>query len=278
MIWERNDQGLPDRELLMRIIGQAIRSIGKPAELVLVDENFDQLKDVDRIICCLNEESKNAPYLAGAAVALQRPVLIITTTQFNLPSGLLNLPTLRLSGWDDESEQVQILAPAITAFLVDGDAPSSPSTGSVSPRVFVSYSHADSEHLKRLLVHLRPLERAGLVDVWQDTKLRAGDKWRTEIEAALARAKFAVLLVSADFLASDFIVSHELPALLKTAEAEGTRILPLILKPCRFTRDQALSEFQAVNDPSRPLILLPESEREGLYDKVSAIVEGVSGV
>ncbi len=81
------------------------------------------------------------------------------------------------------------------------------------------------------------------------------------------------LLVSADFLASDFIVDDELPPLLKAAEEGGTVILPLILKPCRFARDPHLKQFQAINDPKRSLITLPEDQQEALYDLTAEAVE-----
>ena len=81
------------------------------------------------------------------------------------------------------------------------------------------------------------------------------------------------LLVSADFLASDFITDNELPPLLKNAEERGTRILPLIVKPCRFARDKNLRHFQAINDPKQPLALLSPGEQEILYDQVAAEVE-----
>ena len=74
-----------------------------------------------------------------------------------------------------------------------------------------------------------PLNRAGLIDVWNDTRLVAGDDWKHEVDLALASAAAAVLLVSADFLASDFIVDNELPPLLESAEAKGTRIIPVIV-------------------------------------------------
>ena len=136
-------------------------------------------------------------------------------------------------------------------------------------RLFISYSHLDTDCLTRLLVHLRPLERQGLVDCWSDRKIRAGDKWKSQLTANLDSAAVAILLVSADFLASDFIVNNELPPLLMKAEANGIRILPVILKPCGFHRDKVLQSFQAVNDPSAPLLGLSAIHQEALYDRVA---------
>ena len=61
--------------------------------------------------------------------------------------------------------------------------------------------------------------------LWSDKKLTAGDQWREEIRKALARARVAVLLISADFLASEFIREMELPKLLEGAEERGVSIL-----------------------------------------------------
>ena len=136
-------------------------------------------------------------------------------------------------------------------------------------RLFISYSHSDTDCLTRLLVHLKPLERQGLVDCWSDKKIRAGDKWKSQLTSNLEFAAVAILLVSADFLASDFIVNNELPPLLMKAEANGLRILPVILKPCGFHRDKVLQSFQAMNDPSVPLLGLSLIHQEALYDRVA---------
>lgn len=140
-------------------------------------------------------------------------------------------------------------------------------------KVFISYSHKDSEWLERLRVHLRHLEREGRIESWDDTKINPGSRWREEIAQALAAAKVGVLLVSADFIASDFINSDELPPLLNAAEKEEVRILLLILSPSRFESVKGLSQFQAVNDPSKPLIGLSRVEQEAVLVRLSRAIE-----
>ncbi|MCC7142274.1 MAG: toll/interleukin-1 receptor domain-containing protein [Candidatus Eisenbacteria bacterium] len=142
-------------------------------------------------------------------------------------------------------------------------------------RIFISYSHKDLEYLERLMVHLRPLEKRGMIDTWVDTRLKIGDKWRKEVENALKQASVGILLISADFLASDFIIDDELPPLLRAAEEKGTLILPVIVKPCRFSREKSLNEFQAANSPDEPLSVLDESEREFIYDTIAQRIEDV---
>jgi hypothetical protein len=142
--------------------------------------------------------------------------------------------------------------------------------------VFISYSHHDKVWLDRLRVHLRPLVRDGLIDVFDDTKIKPGARWSEEIKAALEKARVAILLITADFLASDFIAEDELPPLLKKARAGGATILPVIVNACGFRREKKLSEYQAVNDPNKPLAALTLAESEQVFAAVAeAVVEAL---
>ncbi len=140
-------------------------------------------------------------------------------------------------------------------------------------KVFISYSHQDVKWLKRLDPHLKPLVRDENIDIWDDRRISAGSEWREEIQKALDDAKVAVLLISADFIASDFIVNHELPALLNAAEEDGVIILSLIIGVSRFSRYPMLSKFQAINSPDKPLSKLTRPEQDKHLDRLALEIE-----
>lgn len=125
--------------------------------------------------------------------------------------------------------------------------------------IFISYSHKDKEWLEQVHLHLKPLEDNHKVVVWQDRKLRGGALWEQEIKQALARTRIAILLVSPNFLGSDFIRTNELPPLLKSAKRGGTLILPVLLSSCAFPHS-ALAAFQVINSLDQPLDLLTKGQ------------------
>ncbi len=78
------------------------------------------------------------------------------------------------------------------------------------PTVFISYSHKDELWKDLLMKQLGVLERQGLLDVWEDREIEAGADWFEEIEKALIKADAAILMITPDFLISEFILRRSL--------------------------------------------------------------------
>lgn len=127
--------------------------------------------------------------------------------------------------------------------------------------VFISYSHKDRRWLNKFTTHLKVLVKDNQVDVWDDTKIKSGTNWKNEIRDALSSATIAILLVTPDFLASDFINETELPFLFKAAKKKGLCILWVAVKSSMY-EDTYISKFQSANDPGKPLAILTSAKAE----------------
>ncbi|PRY22724.1 TIR domain-containing protein [Spirosoma oryzae] len=134
--------------------------------------------------------------------------------------------------------------------------------------VFISYSHADKKWLTDMQTHLKPLGRDHGIEIWDDTRLQSGDKWRAEIAKALSKAKVAILLVSPRFMSSAFIATDELPPLLQASEKEGLIILSVVTGRTGAFNGHAISEYQTVNDPTSPLNLMSEGQIDEILSQL----------
>jgi hypothetical protein len=96
--------------------------------------------------------------------------------------------------------------------------------------VFFSYAHTDEELRNALEKHLQLLQRQGVIKAWHDRKIEAGTAWQSTIDQHLKRARVILLLVSADFLASDYCWGIEMQQAMARHEAGNVRVIPVILR------------------------------------------------
>ena len=113
--------------------------------------------------------------------------------------------------------------------------------------IFVSYSHNDSEWLKRWEMMSKPMAKANGMVFWSDKKLQSG-RWEQQIKDAMRKSEAVVLLVSPAFLASDFIMDNELPYFLKANANENKQVFWMLLEPCdmRHYPARKIKAFQAI--------------------------------
>lgn len=130
----------------------------------------------------------NVMWELGYAQALKKPILLVTQDPGSIPFDLSSVRAVTYHSGSSFQSLVARLTDAISETLaLEKPGAVAPSDGS-RKHVFFSYSHADAEYLDRALIHLRPVERSGAIDLWSDTKITAGDRWREEIRKAVARA------------------------------------------------------------------------------------------
>jgi len=99
-------------------------------------------------------------------------------------------------------------------------------------RVFISYSHKDEAWKDMLVTHFKPFVHQGDIVLWDDRKIGTGSEWYPAIKEQIDKADIAICLISADYLASDFINKEEIPDLQRRRQDEGMLLLPLLLSPC----------------------------------------------
>ena len=143
------------------------------------------------------------------------------------------------------------------------------------PTVFISYSHKDEQWKDRLVTHLGVLYHQGLLDLWDDRRIGAGEDWYQEIHEAMDAASVAVLLVSAHFLTSPFILGKEVPRLLKRRDKEGLRIFPVIVRPCAWKQVKWLARMQVRPKEGRPL---SAGDEHHIDADLAAIAEEIAAI
>jgi hypothetical protein len=119
-------------------------------------------------------------------------------------------------------------------------------------KVFFSYSHKDEELRDELEKHLSILKRQGVIAGWHDRKIGVGREWADEIDKHLNTADVILLLISADFMASDYCYDIEMKRALERHEAGEARVIPVILRPVDW-RGAPFGKLQALPTDAQPV-------------------------
>jgi hypothetical protein len=131
---------------------------------------------------------------------------------------------------------------------------SAPDTAQPRPpvEIFYSYSHKDEEFLEKLITHLSLLKRKGVITGWHDRQISAGTEWKDRIDERLESAGVILLLVSADFLASDYCYDLEMARAMARHDEGTARVIPIILRNCEWS-DAPFGKLQALPKNAKPV-------------------------
>ncbi len=121
-------------------------------------------------------------------------------------------------------------------------------------KVFISYSHKDEAHKEDLEEHLSMLKRNGVISVWHDRKILAGQDWKDQIDQNLEEADIVVFLISPSFLASDYCYDKEVKRAMEKHDEGSAQIISVIVRDCDWNECE-FSRFQAVPKDARPITL-----------------------
>lgn len=120
-------------------------------------------------------------------------------------------------------------------------------------KIFCCYAHKDGTLLKKLKTHLRPLQREGLIDVlWRDGDISAGTEWEREISKHLNEAQTILLLISPDFIASEYCYSKEMLHAIERHNRGEALVIPIILRPV-YWHGTPFSNLQVLPPDARPV-------------------------
>jgi len=126
-------------------------------------------------------------------------------------------------------------------------------------RLFISYSHKDENLRLELQTHLKLLHRQGIIDMWDDRRIAAGEEWKEKIDENLERADIVLLLISADFMASDYCYEKEMTRALERHEKGEARVIPVIVRDCNW-RIAPFAKLQALPREGKAVKKWPDKD------------------
>jgi hypothetical protein len=145
--------------------------------------------------------------------------------------------------------------------------------GSKIPRIFFSYAQEDKAIRDKLAVHLKVLQRQGKITTWYDGEIVAGSEWEKQLYEQLNSADIILLLISPDFIASDFAYDFEMKRALERHDTGEAVVIPIILRPIDLTDlpFSKLTYIPRVKREPKPITTWPDAD-EAFLEVVKHIV------
>ncbi|NMN60719.1 hypothetical protein FHT36_004650 [Xanthobacter sp. SG618] len=125
--------------------------------------------------------------------------------------------------------------------------------------VFVSYSHSDEEIKRELIKHLHPLSRLNMVQSWDDRMIKAGEEWNGLISKKLECADIIILIISVDFINSNYCYDIEMKRAMERHEAGQARVIPVIARECLW-HYAPFGKLQALPKDAKAVATLPDRD------------------
>lgn len=136
-------------------------------------------------------------------------------------------------------------------------------------KIFLSYAHADESFKDELYKHMSPLKKSEKIKMWSDEELLPGSSFNDEIKEELEQSDIIILLISADFIASDYCYEKEMKNAISRAEKEECYVVPVIVRDCQWQYT-----------PLKDILALPKNGKsvKGYEDRDKAYSEIAEGI
>ena len=136
--------------------------------------------------------------------------------------------------------------------------------------IFCCYAREDQPLLQQLKNHLMPLQRQGLIHIWSDTNINVGEEWEEAIQQHLETAEIILLLISSDFMASEYCYSKEMYRAMQRHEEQTAHVIPIVLRRT-YWKGAPFEKLQFLPKDAKPITDQSWSMDEALYDVVDQI-------
>lgn len=142
-------------------------------------------------------------------------------------------------------------------------------------KLFISYSHADAAQLATLKTHLKPLERSSVIEPWFDGYLLPGDDIDSNVRTALEQAELIALLVSPDFMASDYCYDVEMQTAVSRHDQGSARVVPIILRESQW-HSAPFGRLVAVPTDGKPIMSAHWPDKDHAWTLVAKGIEAAA--